>query len=472
MTPPRDSILSRWEAEGNRHAATLDPYAGAVVIGEQPSTAAEVALGIARAQARRRRVAVIDAVGELAPIEDLVPMDAPYGIVDNFFYGVSLNRVGHPVDPARNLILVPSGALPIDHEALLGSDRWAKLLDEFRAAGGLLLIVAPAEVSALSSLLQVMDGVVLVGNVVAAPGTHVLVHASLPVVAARPTPAASQPAPIARPPASTALPFPPPPPPDAPWPTPAEGAPALVPPWARGEEFAAPDTQPEDSARSISSWLAIVGGAIVVAVLLTWATTSLLTRHNGADSFLARSVDSARTAARSGAAAPASATAAALVESAPFAVEVADATSETGANTEIEQQTRRELPAVTYSPHATADGGKAFLVLVGAYRDSMTADSLLRAMRSRRFVRSPHGRVVRLPFAVAVQRGVPREQASMFVHAYQSKGLPVYALLQSDGTATLFAGAFSDIEQAQPLVTSFQANGEQPIVLFRTGRAF
>ncbi|HEY2895980.1 MAG TPA: hypothetical protein VGJ12_02500, partial [Gemmatimonadaceae bacterium] len=179
MSTPHGPVLSMWEAEGNRHSSAFDACAGAVVIGEQPSVAAEVALGIARVQARRRRVAVADTVGELGPLEDLVPMDAPYGLVDSFFYGVSLNKIAYTVDPARNLIIFPSGAVPIDHEALLGSDRWGKLLEAFRAADGLLLIVAPAESSALSALIQVMDGVALVGNVAAAPGTRVLAHARL-----------------------------------------------------------------------------------------------------------------------------------------------------------------------------------------------------------------------------------------------------------------------------------------------------
>ena len=205
MTTPLGPILSHWEAEGYQHASALDSCAGAVVIGENPSTAAEVALGIARVQARRRRVAVADTVGELGPLEDLVPMDAPYGLIDSFFYGVSLNKIAYTVDPAKNLIIFPSGASPIDHEALLSSDRWAKLLDGFRAAEGLLLIVAPAESSALSQIIEVMDGVVLVGNVAAAPGTRVLAHARLPMSSPKPTPPTGA---TIQPPASTSVPTP------------------------------------------------------------------------------------------------------------------------------------------------------------------------------------------------------------------------------------------------------------------------
>lgn len=582
MTTPLEPILSMWEAEGNRHAAALDACAGAVVIGERPTTAAEVALGIARVQARRRRVAVADTVGELGPLEDLVPMDAPYGLIDAFFYGVSLNKIAYTVDPARNLIIFPSGAVPIDHEALLGSDRWIKLLDGFRAADGLLLIVAPAESSALSSLIQVMDGVVLVGNVAAAPGTRVLAHARLPLIPARPTPPSV--APIESPRASTALPTPtrptpaapqPPvaaPPPSAPssvgratpislppvpvpeptappsdplsprrpsfhdWSAipavpdnagdqlereessdeaparamreqreklpphelagevpPLEGEPALVPPWAREEEFSGPSMPPTGGAKAISFWVAIVFGAFIAAALLTWVTTSMLSRNDGADSFAAK-LDSVHPAAHViaapaptalAASAPSAAPAAPPHDSAalaaapaadstgtPFAVVLADVSTVTGANGELDQAAGRGFPVVTFAPYPRADGQLSYIVLAGASPDSAGADSLLKAVREKHYRNAAAAHVVKLPYAVVIQKGVSQDQASMFVRAYLSKGLPVYPLLQSDGSATLYAGAFRGVEQAQPLVTSFKANGDQPTVAIRTGRPF
>ncbi len=572
MTTPLGPILSMWEAEGNRHAYALDACAGAVVIGERPSTAAEVALGIARVQARRRRVAVADTVGELGPLEDLVPMDAPYGLIDSFFYGVSLNKIAYTVDPARNLIIFPSGALPIDHEALLGSDRWVKLLDGFRAADGLLLIVAPAESSALSSLIQVMDGVILVGNVAAAPGTRVLAHARLPMIPARPTPSSVAPvqpprasaatpstpspvspvSPVSSPsiapppmprestpaPVAPAAPSAPPPEPDEELPprrpsfhdwsapetvddvntngdgeqpprssheqlpphemiaesasTPPEGETALVPPWAREEEFTGPSAPPSGSAKAISFWVAIVFGAFIAAALLTWVTTSMLSRNDGADSF-ATKPDSVHPAARVIAApaptalatpAPASKPAAKPPDStagtalanvargAPYSVVLADVSTVTGANGELDQAAGRGFPVVTFAPYPRADGQLSYVVLAGASRDSAGADSLLAAVRAKHYRNAAAAHVVKLPYAVLIQKGVSQDQASMFVRAYLSKGLPVYPLLQSDGSATLYAGAFRGVEQAQPLVTSFKANGDQPTVEIRTGRPF
>ena len=630
MSTPLGPILSMWEAEGNRHASAFDACAGAVVIGERPSTAAEVALGIARVQARRRRVAVADTVGELGPLEDLVPMDAPYGLIDSFFYGVSLNKIAYTVDPARNLIIFPSGAVPIDHEALLGSDRWIKLLEGFRAADGLLLIVAPAESSALSSLIEVMDGVVLVGNVAAAPGTRVLAHARLPVIPARPTPSSVMPVHETRPapaPPAPAPPAPAPPvappvaadaqdaappapyrqpwasktptplsqpavppapvepkrepvvaasPPAAPPPAPvvqpslppvpprpsfhdwagasaivaeadsayevarddvasstnadrsgfddridedsgvepplprdehpltgahviipgSEGNPELVPPWARDEEFTGPTIVP-GAAKTVTFWVACVAGALIAAALLTWISTSMMSRNNSPDSFAARpdtlhpaaqivaapaptalkattppAHDSASAASSAPAAAAAAATPVAVSAPSPYSVVLADVSSLTGANGEIDQAASRGLPVVTFAPYTKADGSLSYIVLAGASADSAGADSLLRVVRAKRFRNANAAHVVQLPYAVLIQKGVSQDQASMFVRAYLSKGPPVYPLLQADGSASLYAGGFRGIEQAQPLVTSFRANGDQPTVTIRTGRPF
>jgi hypothetical protein len=574
MTTPLGPILSHWEAEGYQHAAALDSCAGAVVIGENPSTAAEVALGIARVQARRRRVAVADTVGELGPLEDLVPMDAPYGLIDSFFYGVSLNKIAYTVDPAKNLIIFPSGATPIDHEALLSSDRWAKLLDGFRAAEGLLLIVAPAESSALASIIQVMDGVVLVGNVAAAPGTRVLAHARLPMSSPKPTPPTGA---TIQPPASTSVPIPaepadfvsapavqapapaayspPAPEPEEPdessvprrpsfhdWsnaaalgdmgeagievhePADAEevghaiedravheepearesrkrlgntGKSEIVPPWARIEEVTAPSVPIISSAKSITFWVAIVFGAFIAAALLTWITRSMMSRNDASDFLGGR--DTTRPAAHAAAPAPAPASAPATAPTSsaagtvvapadttvapagatagnaaatPFAVVLADVSSVTGANGEIDQASGRGFPVVTFAPYARADGRLSYVVIAGASPDSAGADSLLRAVRAKHYRNAKAVHVVRLPYAVLIQKGVSQDQASMFVRAYLTRGLPVYSLLQADGSASLYAGAFRGIEQAQPLVTSFKANGDKPTVTIRTGRPY
>src|SRR5919109_5277437 len=123
------------EEESERAAAMLDGLRAAIVLGREPVDAARAALSLARVQARRRRVAVGDLVGELPPIESLVPAEATHGLVDSFLYGVSLSKVAYPVDPARNLFVLPSGATPLDQEEMLRSDRWQRIVDGFGSAG-------------------------------------------------------------------------------------------------------------------------------------------------------------------------------------------------------------------------------------------------------------------------------------------------------------------------------------------------
>jgi hypothetical protein len=77
-------MMSPWEQEGQRQALALDDAWFVLIIGDDPAAAAEVALGIGRVQAGRRRVVVADAVGLLGPIDDLVPFDSPLGISDVF----------------------------------------------------------------------------------------------------------------------------------------------------------------------------------------------------------------------------------------------------------------------------------------------------------------------------------------------------------------------------------------------------
>ena len=266
-----------------------------------------------------------------------------------------------------------------------------------------------------------------------------------------------------------------------------EEGPALVPPWARDGGVVADHTlAPIDSAKTVTFWAAIVAGAFVAAALLTWITTSVMARNGGADSFAAKPDTShgathvvaaaaptaleARPESSSRAAAAITAPAASIA--APFSVVLADISSATGANGELDQAASRKFPALTYSPYRRANGTMSYVVISGAFADSAGAGALLREVRAKRYRTAAAAHIVQLPYAVLIQKGVPPDQAQMFVHAYLSKGLPVYALVQADGTASLWAGAFRTIEQAQPLVTSFRSNGDKPTVTIRTGRSF
>src|SRR4051812_40284960 len=80
-------------AEGIRLGATLDTAHLVLVLGDDVRLTALAALGVARAQARTRRVALGDLLGDAEPIQSLLDGGDPHGLSDSFVYGVSLNKI-------------------------------------------------------------------------------------------------------------------------------------------------------------------------------------------------------------------------------------------------------------------------------------------------------------------------------------------------------------------------------------------
>ncbi len=448
-TPFEEPRLSPWEEEGRRQAAMLDRCSFVVVVGDDPSAAAELALGMARAHARRRRVAVADAVGELPPIEDLAPIDAPYGIVDVFVHGVSLSRAAQSVDPSGNLNVLPSGPMPLDRTAVLRSPRWGRIAAEFRDAGALLLLIAPADEPAVETVLPLADGVVLVGRAPPFAGARVLLAVQAPGLSGSPAP---------RPRATPSVPT------------------GRVTPIERGAPAARLTTaRPERPAprRRWPVWVA-AGLAVIIAAGALWRVT----RSRPIASTPARTTTRLDSAASSDAAPAvdlaaraAAAAADSEVRSSAYAVELAVLTSATGANVRLEWNMFRDLPALTYAPVADSSGERGFRLLAGAYRDRSAAESLLAALRARAVLRASEGRVLRAPFALVMQSGVTRDEASFYITGFRAKGLPVYSLVQDDGQLRLYAGAFERAADAALLVAAARANGESPSVTYRTGRS-
>jgi hypothetical protein len=50
--------------------------------------------------------------------------------------------------------------------------------------------------------------------------------------------------------------------------------------------------------------------------------------------------------------------------------------------------------------------------------------------------------------------------------------VPTYALIQPDGAARMFAGAFATPDEAMHLASVLRAAGIQPRIVYRTGRSF
>src|SRR6185312_13243950 len=170
-----------WEAAGRELGATLDGFGAIVVIGSDPVATGKVAVGLARAQAARRRVAVGDLFAESPPIQELVTSEDPHGLVDSFLYGVSLTRIAHAVPDAGQLFVMPSGSEPPVYEEMLPNPRWKRLTAGFHEAGALLVLAVPSKAAHIDDLAQASDGVIVVGD--SMPST---LPASMVIAAVRP----------------------------------------------------------------------------------------------------------------------------------------------------------------------------------------------------------------------------------------------------------------------------------------------
>lgn len=414
----------------------------ALVIGDDPAAAAHVALGIARTQAKRRRVAIGDLVGELEPLQSLVRGgDEVHGITDSFLYGASLNKIAQPVGESGNLFVMPSGTEPVADAEIYRSDRWRRLAAGFGSEKALLLLVAPAGATGVDTLASMLDGVVTVGEVAArmAMQQHIVVLAS-----AAPAP-------------------------------PRKPEPRSGPSLARQRHL-----MREEERASAARWAlpAVIAGAVLAGGAWWWSGRAPAEPDD----------------APSG---PAPATAPSLLDAPPpsdgprdtlrigtpvnpadsarssaFAVELRALNTPQGAALSLREE-GATLPAATYAPVLLDSlSDRWFMVIAGAYPDRRGADSLLAATRSRRVLGPTGGRVIRVPYALQLREGVPRDSAAAAVALWRERSIPAYALLQRDGTATLYAGAFETSYQAGLLASSLRAAGAAPVLAFRTGSVF
>jgi hypothetical protein len=80
--------------------------------------------------------------------------------------------------------------------------------------------------------------------------------------------------------------------------------------------------------------------------------------------------------------------------------------------------------------------------------------------------------IEKFPYALLVERDVPDTAVASRVSVYQTRGLPVYALLQADGTARVYAGAFKTKEEATSLYDAMRIARIPSSLVFRTGRVY
>ena len=423
-----------WEDAGRQIASLLASYSAVVVTSSDPVAAAHVALGIARAEAKNRRVVVGDLVGDIPALRALVADEDPHGITDSFLYGVSLNKIGYAVEGTENLYIMPSGTDPLIDEEIFRSPRWAKLAAGFDETNALLLLVAPAESPGLADLIDHVAGAVLVkdADLPAAP---------LALVLAR-----------------------------VPSPTPTLKLPLLM-----------------IKARAVTwkqhRWFYPVLGVIALLVIASLGLALMLVQMRqsarapapvAVKPIPAPTPPPPRPAPETLQVAPPtnvndSASAAA------FTVEMLVANTAEGANLFV-RKNGAALPAAAVSP-VPIDPERTvwFKVTAGAYTRKYQADSLLFALRKSGVLTDSAGSVTTAPMALVVDsvpsQGGITDAVRVALEKYAARGLAVYALMQEDGGAMIYSGAFAGADQSAGLVRTLRGAGLNPVLVYRTGRA-
>ena len=429
-----------WEAAGKKLGPALDSVHALVVLGSDDEATARVALGIAQQQSKKRMVAIGDLLGDAPAFQEVASSDVPHGLVDVFEYGVSLHLVARKVPGNENLILLPTGPFVTDPGAIMAHRRWTSLAADFRDENGLLIVAARVTAPEVESFVVQLDGAVLVGDVAPErlPVSRIIGRIRAPervsVVMRRP------------------------------------------PPLRRDRYFI----------RSTGPGLGVVGGlllSLTLAVIGVWLAARPMAESRWAPLWLrsaARTLAPARRdSALLGLTVADSLTRLTIPQPlspgdstslAPFGITILTFNTRAGALLEL-QQFAATLRAGTYTPVLIRES-TWFRVVAGAFPDSAGAAALLDTLRARGGDAGRQAAVERLPYALLVERDVPDTSVAARITLYRARGLPVYALLQSDGTARVYAGAFKAPADVSPLADELRAAGVSPSLAYRTGRVF
>ena len=417
-----------WEDAGRQIAPLLGSYSAVVVTSGDPIAAAHVTLGLARAEAARRRVVIADLVGDLAPLSALLADDDIHGISDTILYGASINKVARPVEGTQNLFVVPGGTEQVVSREIFASERWKRLAAGFTASGALLLLVARNDSPGLGALIDQVDGSVVVRdtNIPAAPAALILVRVPSPTR-------------------------------------------TLKLPFLRDVEI-----PPLRSMRSRS--VPVIAASLILAAVVAGAL--VLRARRGQDSSRVASeapaVATLTPAPRETLLVDPPVNAADSPAASLFAVELLVANTPEGANFVIRKD-RASLPAATVAPIPIGpERATWYKVVAGAYTRRSEADSLLRALRTGKILNDSAGSILRVPLALLVDsvesQGGIGEAVAASVGKYAERGVAVYPLIQNDGGARLYAGAFERPNDAAELIKTLQGAGLQPVLVYRTGR--
>jgi hypothetical protein len=427
VTAPRPNPAGDWyQRAGRQTSVALRGYSTVLIVSDDSVAAANVAIGIARAEAPHRRVVVGDLVGELQPIRDLSPGDDTHGIYDSFVFGTSLERVMREVDGVENFSVLTGGTESPAIAEILGSHRWRRVASDFAATDALLLLVVSPDAPALAKLSAQLDGVLIVGDFSLDQVPDAVLLARIPHPAAA---------------------LPPPP----------KIEPVEEPLWrSRGVTLAA---------------LAIV---LVALALVTLRPGGIIRRESRAPDTILLPEPVRDTAPPPRKYEMVVANPADSATAAGYSVLILSANTAEGANFRL-RGLGETMPAATISLVPLGDTDAIwYRVHAGAFSDSAQAARLLGSLRRRRVLPDSEGTVIRTPLALRVdsvpaQGGVTQKTREK-LDGFTARGLAIYALTQRDGSTRLYAGAFERPEQASLAATALRVAGLTPVLEYRTGR--
>lgn len=428
---------ARWAAAGARVAPALEDVSAALVIGRDAAAAALVAIGLARAQPLARRTAI----GDLAEGAGPLRVDGAPGLLECIQDGLPVSEVARKLGDDDRVFLLPSGPPSDDHALLFASPRWPRLIAGFREMDALLLLVARADAPGLATLIDEVDGVVAV---------------DLPAAATRDWPLLAV---VDRP---------------------EDELPPITPSAPRRTVAAVPARRWRRAALGVAAGVTLVAGATGGLLVLRG------TRMPGPPSALSElSAQSAQAddgapdqPEETTAGTPDTLTFGEVVNPADsavatlFTIELVAANTTAGANSALVMR-GLTLPAPTLAPVLLgSDGRPWYRALTGAWRDRAEAEAFLGSLRERGLVRPKVGRVLRAPYALELASGIPTGEVPAALAGWAARGIPAYALVQEDGRARLYVGAFETSDQSVLLASSLRDLGVAPRVAFRTGRTF
>lgn len=440
-------VVFDWEVAGRELGGRLDRLHAIAVLGNDPTNTARVALGIARQQSRRRRVAIGDLIGDAEPLVALAEGEDVHGLADVFEYGLALDRVARRVGAEPDLFFLPTGSFITDFAEIMANRRWTKLAASFKREGGLLVVVADVGSPGIEALVLQLDGAVLVGDVVPErlPVARILgavrgPHAELPPIK-----------PVER--------------------------------RSRPKKYV---VRKKRTALQILGAIGLMLAATVAAAGLwityrpfehsEWAPAWLRQLGTGPESLqlVIRGFDTAGVLDSTSSVATGRAlgllTAADSASQAPYGIALITFNTQRGALLELERH-GTTLRAGTFTPILIRET-PWFRVVAGAYPDSASAAALLDTLRARGSSDAGRAVIERFPYALLIQRDVGDSVVAARVSALTARGLPAYALIQGDGTARIYAGAFKEPPEATLLYEALRSSGIQTSLVYRTGRVY